>query len=53
VGVAPARDVADYFRTPGVETVVVTGEPGSPEPDASPSESSAAAELPAFLTAAE
>ena len=41
------------LRTPGVETVVVTGEPGSPEPDASPSESSAAAELPAFLTAAE
>lgn len=41
------------LRTPGVETVVVTGEPRSPEPDASPSESSAAAELPAFLTAAE
>ena len=41
------------LRTPGVETVVVTGEPRSPEPDASPSEPSAAAELPAFLTAAE
>ncbi|MBC7284662.1 ParB/RepB/Spo0J family partition protein [Hoeflea sp.] len=40
-------------RTPAVQPVVVTGEPKSPEPDASPSESSAAAELPAFLTAAE
>ncbi|WP_420404215.1 ParB/RepB/Spo0J family partition protein [Nisaea sp.] len=40
------------LRTPGVEPVAVTGEPGSPEPDASPSEPPAAAELPAFLTAA-
>src|SRR3546814_5213406 len=39
------------LRTPGVESGAVTDEPGSLEPDASPSEPTAD-ELPAFLNAA-